>query len=84
MTTVALVILSIAAFCFLFRLFRGPTVPDRMIALDALLITIMSGILVGTAHTDSPIGLDTLLVVALLSFVATGAIARFVEQRGDR
>ena len=83
MITVAMVILSIAATCFMVRLFLGPTVPDRMIALDALLITIMCGVMVGAADRRSPIGLETLLVVALLSFVATGAIARYVEQRGD-
>ena len=82
MTTVAFVLLSIAAACFLVRVFRGPTVPDRMVALDGLLITIMSGIFVGAADSRSPIGIDSLLVVALLSFVATGAIARYVEQRG--
>jgi multicomponent Na+:H+ antiporter subunit F len=82
MTTVAFVILSIAAGCFLVRLFLGPTVPDRMVALDALLITIMSGVMVGAAEKRSPVGIDTLLVVALLSFGATGASARYVEQRG--
>ena len=82
MTTVAFVLLAIAAGCFLVRLFLGPTVPDRMVALDALLITIMCGVLVGAADNRSPIGIDTLLVVASLSFVATGAIARYVEQRG--
>lgn len=82
MTTVAFVLLSLAAACFLYRVFLGPTVPDRMVALDGLLITIMSGIFVGAADNRSPIGIDTLLVVSLLSFVATGAIARYVEQRG--
>jgi multicomponent Na+:H+ antiporter subunit F len=84
MIIVAYVILSIAAGCFLVRLLLGPTIPDRMIALDGLLITIMCGVLVGAADRRSPIGIDTLLVVALLSFVATGAIARYVEQRGGR
>jgi multicomponent Na+:H+ antiporter subunit F len=74
--------LAVAAGCFLVRLFLGPTVPDRMVALDALLVTIMCGVMVGAAVSRSPIGIDTLLVVAMLSFVATGAIARYVEQRG--
>jgi multisubunit Na+/H+ antiporter MnhF subunit len=82
MITVAFVVLALAAGCFLVRLFLGPTVADRMVALDALLVTIMCGVMVGAADNRSQIGIDTLLVVAMLSFVAPGAIARYVEQRG--
>ncbi len=84
MTTVAFVLLSLAAGFFMVRLLLGPSIPDRMVALDGVLITIMCGVMVGAADSGSPIGIDTLLVVALLSFVATGAIARYVEQRGGK
>jgi multisubunit Na+/H+ antiporter MnhF subunit len=79
---VAYVILSLAAALFLVRLLRGPSVPDRVIALDGLLITVMCAVLVGAADQRSPIGIDTVLVVALLGFIGTGVLARYVEQRG--
>ena len=82
MTAVAYVVLSVAAMLFLIRLVIGPSVPDRIIALDGLLVTVMCGVLVLAADQRSPIGIDTVLVVALLGFIATGVLARYVERRG--
>lgn len=82
MTIAASCILSVAAVIFMIRLLLGPSVPDRVIALDGLLITVMCGVLVAAAEQRSAIGLDTVLVVALLGFIATGVLARYVEQRG--
>ncbi len=82
MTAVAYVILSLAASIFVIRLLLGPSVADRVVALDGLLITVMCGVLVAAADQDSAIGLDTVLVVSLLGFIGTGVLARYVEQRG--
>ncbi len=82
MTVVAYAVLSVAAMLFLIRLVIGPSVPDRVIALDGLLVTVMCGVLVLAADQRSPIGIDTVLVVALLGFIATGVLARYVERRG--
>lgn len=82
MTTIAYCILSIAAVLFLVRLLLGPSVPDRVIALDGILITVMCGVLVAAAEQRSAVGIDTVLVVALLGFIGTGVLARYVEQRG--
>ena len=82
MTIAAFCILSVAAAIFVIRLLLGPSVPDRVIALDGLLITVMCGVLVAAAEQRSAIGLDTVLVVALLGFIGTGVLARYVEQRG--
>lgn len=82
MNALAYVILSLAAALFLVRLLRGPSVPDRVIALDGLLVTVMCSVMVAAAEQRSPIGIDTVLVVALLGFIGTGVLARYVEQRG--
>lgn len=82
MTTAALVVLSVAAALFLVRLLRGPHVPDRVVALDGLLITVVCGVLVASARTRSSVGLDTVLLVSLVSFVGTGVLARYIEKRG--
>lgn len=82
MIVVAYVILSVAALLFLVRLLMGPTVPDRVVAVDGLLVTVMCGVFVAAADDASPVEMDTVLVVALLGFVATGVVARYVEQRG--
>lgn len=82
MITVAYTILGIAAALFLVRLTIGPTVPDRVVAVDGLLMTVMCGVLVAAADASTTVGMDTVLVVALLGFVGTGVLARYVEERG--
>lgn len=82
MIAVAYVILALAAVLFIVRLLMGPTVPDRVVALDGLLITVMCSVLVAAADANTAVGIDTVLVVALLGFIATGVLARYVEQRG--
>ena len=80
--SVAFVLLTLASILFISRLFRGPSVADRVIALDGLLMVVTCGILVETAREDSVTSLDTVLVVALVAFVGTGVMARYVERRG--
>ena len=74
--------LALAAALCLVRLVAGPTVPDRIVALDALLLIVVSGIAVGAAATGDGSFLAVLVAVALLGFVGTVTVARFVEQRG--
>jgi multicomponent Na+:H+ antiporter subunit F len=74
--------LSVAALLCLVRLVRGPSVPDRIVALDALLYVVVSGIAVGAATVRDGSFLAVLLAVALLGFVGTVTVARFVERRG--
>jgi multisubunit Na+/H+ antiporter MnhF subunit len=82
MTTAAYLILSLAALLFLGRLLAGPSVADRVVAADGLLVTVMCGVLVGAADSRTSVSIDTVLVVALLAFIATGVLARYIEQRG--
>jgi multicomponent Na+:H+ antiporter subunit F len=77
------VFLGLAGILIVIRLLIGPTVADRVIAADALLVTAMCGVIVSAAHSDSAVGVDTVLVVALLSFIATGVLARYIERRGS-
>ncbi len=82
MIITAVVLLTIAAACFLYRVLRGPSIPDRVVALDGVLSVVVSGIIVGAASADSAITLSTVLVVSLVGFVGTVALGRFVERRG--
>ena len=75
--------LGLAALMCLARLVLGPTVPDRIVALDALLIVVVSGIAVGSAVDGEGDYLALLLAVSLLGFVGTVTVARFVERRGS-
>jgi len=78
----SVLLLTVAAAAFMYRLLRGPSIPDRVVALDGVLSVVVSGIIVGAASVDSGITLSTVLVVSLVGFVGTVALGRFVERRG--
>ena len=74
--------LSLAALLVLSRLLRGPSVPDRIVALDVLLQLVVAGVAVAAAATRDGTYLAVLIAVSLLGFVGTVTVARFVERRG--
>jgi multicomponent Na+:H+ antiporter subunit F len=81
---VAAVMLTIGAAGFVYRLLRGPSLPDRVVGLDGLLSMIIIGIIVAAARSDSGgITVETVLVAVFVGFVGTTALARFVERRGN-
>src|SRR5690606_26773471 len=77
---VALAMLVFAASLCLVRLARGPSLADRVLALDTLLIVGVIGVGVEAARTRSGVYLDVLLVVALVAFIGTSAAARYIER----
>jgi multicomponent Na+:H+ antiporter subunit F len=74
--------LAVAAVATLVRLVLGRSVPDRIVALDSLLYVVVIAIAVGAASTGRGDFLGVLLAAALLGFVGTATVARFVERRG--
>lgn len=74
--------LTVAALLVLVRLALGPSVPDRIVALDTLLQVVVAGIAVAAAVTRRGDFLAVLLAVSLLGFLGTVTVARFVERRG--
>jgi multisubunit Na+/H+ antiporter MnhF subunit len=82
MIVAALVLLAVAGACFVARLVLGPTLADRVIALDGLVITLVSATALDAAATGSPLFVDAVVVIALVGFVGTAAAARFIEERG--
>lgn len=74
--------LGLAAVLVLVRLLLGPSVPDRIVALDVLVQIIVAGIAVAAAATRDGTFLSVLVAVSLLAFVGTVTIGRFIERRG--
>ncbi|MCB9076810.1 MAG: cation:proton antiporter [Anaerolineaceae bacterium] len=78
--TVILPILMIAVLLTLIRLIKGPTLSDRVVALD-LMSTLGIGVIAAYAIAyNQPIFLDVALIVALVSFLGTIAFAYYVEK----
>jgi len=80
--TAAFILLTLAGFAFLYRLLIGPSVADRVVALDGLLMVVICGILVDVADGSSVVSIDTVLVVSVVAFIGTGVLARLVERQG--
>jgi len=78
---VALMLALVLAFI---RLAKGPTLADRVVGLDMMttLIVVFCGVF--SIIADDRTFLDVALVVALIGFLATVALARFVERRLNR
>lgn len=79
MTQATFVILAIAAALFLYRLCVGPSLADRVVALNGLVLVGMGGIATHAAHTGVGAFLPTLVAISLVGPISTGMIARFIE-----
>jgi multicomponent Na+:H+ antiporter subunit F len=77
----ALALLAAAALAAFVRLVRGPTLPDRVVAIDLIGVLMVGIAVVAAASTGQQALLDVAIVVALVSFVGTVAYARYVERR---
>ena len=78
----ALVMISIGlAF---YRIAKGPTLADRVVALDMMTVTIVSFCGLYAILSGADAFLDVAIVVALIGFLATVALARFSERSSAR
>ena len=78
--SLAMVILSMFL-CFL-RLIKGPTFPDRAVALDLIASLAVGVIAAYDIATEQPVLLDAAIVVALVAFLGTVAFALYLQRRG--
>jgi multicomponent Na+:H+ antiporter subunit F len=79
MTLVTLGVALIVAFV---RLVKGPTLPDRIVAMDLLGVLVVGLIVVLAGWSGVRATLDAAIVIALVGFLSTVAYATYVE-RGD-
>lgn len=78
----AIGILAVALLLCLVRLVRGPGVLDRILALDTLYVDTIALLVVVGIRFAEPAFFDGALVIALLGFVSTVALAKY-QLRGD-
>jgi multicomponent Na+:H+ antiporter subunit F len=77
------VVLSMAFVCFAYRLGRGPTLADRAIAIDGMLVVGLSMIVVDAADTGRGAFLQVAVMLTLVGFIGTAVVARFIEGQGE-
>ncbi|HEY9199715.1 MAG TPA: K+/H+ antiporter subunit F [Gammaproteobacteria bacterium] len=80
--SIAFALLALALALNLWRLLRGPDLPDRILALDTLYINSLALLVLFGIHLDTTIYFEAALLIAMLGFVATVAVAKYLL-RGD-
>ncbi|MDN3523428.1 monovalent cation/H+ antiporter complex subunit F [Halomonas ramblicola] len=80
----SLVLMALALCLAFVRLCLGPSLPDRVVALELFSSVIVGIIGVVAIATDVPSLLDVAIVMALMAFMATIGFARFLERGGPR
>lgn len=80
--TAALILLALALVCAAFRIVRGPRAQDRVLGMDALYLNGMLIALVYGVRSGSDLYFEAALVIGMLGFAATVALAKFL-MRGE-
>lgn len=78
----AFVCLALALCLNLWRLIKGPTIGDRIVALDTMVINAIAVIVLIGIATASVISYEAALVLAMVGFIGTVAYCKFLL-RGD-
>ncbi|MQP74396.1 K+/H+ antiporter subunit F [Stenotrophomonas sp. MYb238] len=72
---------GVAMLLALWRLLRGPTVPDRILALDTLSVTAIAELMLFGMYLNSAVYFEAALVIAMLGFCSTVVLSKFVLRR---
>ncbi|MGV8959961.1 MAG: K+/H+ antiporter subunit F [Stenotrophomonas sp.] len=82
-TTIAVCmhVVGVAMLLSLWRLLRGPTLPDRILALDTLSVTAIAELMLFGMYLDSPIYFEAALIIAMLGFGSTVVLSKYVLRR---
>jgi len=81
---IAFVLVMLGVVFAFVRLVKGPSLPDRIVALDMMTVLIVSFCGLFALQSGDVAFIDVAIVLALIGFLATVALARFVERRQAR
>jgi multicomponent K+:H+ antiporter subunit F len=80
--TIAFFLVGVALLLNLYRLARGPSLPDRVLALDTMYINSITLIMLFGIRTGMTLYFEAALLIALIGFISTVAVTKFLL-RGD-
>ncbi len=78
-----LLVLAVALILAIVRLIEGPSLPDRVVALDLMTTIAVSIIALYSLITGETVYLDTALMLALIAFLGTIGFARYIARRAE-
>lgn len=74
-------LLSVSVLLIVFRLLKGPDLPDRILALDTLYVNGAALLIVFGIQTGSALYFESALLIAALGFVGTVSLCKFILRR---
>ncbi|MEN4902035.1 K+/H+ antiporter subunit F [Luteimonas sp. TWI1416] len=74
-------LVGIAMLLSAWRLLRGPTAPDRILALDTLYVSSIAQLILFGMLMDTEIYFEAALIIAMLGFVGTVVLSKYVIRR---
>ncbi|KRG69584.1 K+/H+ antiporter subunit F [Pseudoxanthomonas dokdonensis] len=77
----SMIVVGISMLLALWRVVRGPTVPDRILGLDTLSIAAIAELMLFGMYTDTTINFEIALIIAVLGFVSTVVLSKYVLRR---
>ena len=77
----AMHVVGLAMLLALYRLLKGPAVPDRILALDTLFVAAIAQLMLFGMHLDSPVYFEAALIIAMLGFGTTVVLSKYVLRR---
>lgn len=78
--TISTGMIMVASTLIVWRLLSGPSLSDRVVALDTLSLLLVSFIVIFSLASGVSAYLDAALVLSLVAFLSTVAFARFIER----
>ncbi len=79
---IAFVLMTIAQLLNLYRLFKGPSLPDRILALDTMYINALALFVLLGIYFDTATYFEAALIIAVMGFISTVATSKYL-MRGD-
>ncbi|MDH5831783.1 K+/H+ antiporter subunit F [Luteimonas sp. M1R5S18] len=76
-----LMVVGVAMLLSLWRLVRGPTAPDRILALDTLYVSTIALLVLFGMYLDTEIYFEVALIIAMLGFFGTVVLSKYVVRR---
>lgn len=77
---ISLLCVSLSMLGLIYRVIKGPSVPDRVVALDAIGINLIAIIALISMLFDTSAYLEAILLLGILSFIGTIAFSKFIEK----
>lgn len=77
---ISLFIVSISTILFIYRVVKGPTTPDRVVALDAIGINLVAITAILSVVLKTSAFLEVILLIGILAFIGTVAFSKYLEK----